>query len=158
MAKKRNYKHMNLKISWGTGIVIVFVIFMSATISTAIYLMSQDVNLVADDYYDQEIKYQQQIDRIKRTKKLDEKNIITFNGSTINVKIPKSLISKDLTGEIYFYRPSDEKSDIKIPLYTDSLGLQVIPVSSLGKGLWAVKVNWLAGEMEYFVEERIFIH
>ncbi len=149
---------MKLKISWGTGIVIVFVIFMSATISTAVYLMNQDVNLVADDYYNQEIKYQQQIDRIKRTKKLDEKNIIAFNGSIVNVTIPESLISSDLTGEIYFYRPSDEKSDVKIPLYTDTLGVQVIPVSSLEKGLWAVKVNWLTGEMEYFVEKRIFIH
>jgi hypothetical protein len=146
------------RVNWGTGIVIVFVIFMSATISTAVYLMNQDVNLVADDYYDQEIKYQQQIDRIKRTNKLDEKNIIVFNGTTINVTIPESLMNRDLTGEIYFYRPSDEKSDIKIPLYTDSLGVQVIPVSSLVKGLWSVKVNWIAGEVEYFVEERIFIH
>ena len=149
---------MKLKISWGTGIVIVFAIFMGATVSTAVYLMNQDVNLVADDYYNQEIKYQQQIDRIERTKKLDEESIIVFNGTTINVTIPESLMNRDLTGEIYFYRPSDEKSDIKIPLYTDSLGLQVIPVSSLEKGLWSVKVSWLAGEMEYFVEERIFIH
>ncbi len=146
------------RVNWGTGIVIVFVVFMSVNISTAVYLMNQDVNLVADDYYDQEIKYQKQIDRIKRTNKLDEKNIIVFNRSAINVTIPESLRSKDLTGEIYFYRPSDQKSDIKIPLYPDTLGVQVIPVSNLEKGLWAVKVNWLTGENEYFAEERIFIH
>jgi len=149
---------VKLKISWGTGIVIAFAIFMGVTISTAVYLMNQDVNLVADDYYDQEIQYQKQIDKIKRTKKLNKKNIIAFNGSAINVAIPESLISKDLTGEIYFYRPSDQKSDIKIPLYPDTLGVQVILVSSLEKGLWAVKVNWLTGNNEYFAEERIFIH
>ena len=55
---------MKLQISWGTGIVIAFAIFMAVTVSTAVYMMNQDVNLVADDYYDQEIKYQQQIDRI----------------------------------------------------------------------------------------------
>ena len=157
MAKKGNYNHMKLQISWGTGIVIAFAIFMAVTVSTAVYMMNQDVNLVADDYYDQEIKYQQQIDRIKRTNKLDEKNIITFNGSVINVTIPESLINKDLTGEVYFYRPSDQTSDIKIPLYTDTLGFQVIPVTSLEKGLWSVKVNWLTGENEYFAEKRIFI-
>ena len=146
------------RVNWGTGIVIAFAIFMGGTISTAVYLMNQDVDLVADDYYDQEIKYQQQIDRIKRTKKLDEKNIIVFNQTLINVTIPTSFLNRDLTGEIYLYRPSDEKSDIKIPLHTDSLGVMVIPVSSLKKGLWKVKVNWLTGEMEYFVEERIFIH
>ena len=149
---------MKQKISWGTGIVIAFVIFMGGITTIAVYLMNQDVNLVADDYYDQEIKYQQQIDRIKRTKKLDTKNIITFNGTTVNVTIPKSLLKSNLTGEIYFYRPSDENSDIKIPLHTDSLGLQVVPVSSLEKGLWTVKVNWLTSEIEYFVEKRIFIN
>lgn len=145
------------RVNWGTGIVIAFAIFMGGTISTAVYLMNQDVDLVADDYYDQEIKYQQQIDRIKRTKKLDEKNIIAFNGTLINVTIPTSFLNRDLTGEIYLYRPSDEKSDIEIPLHTDSLGVQVIPVNSLKKGLWKVKVNWLTDEMEYFAEERIFI-
>jgi nitrogen fixation protein FixH len=113
------------------------------------------VHLVADDYYDQEIKYQQQIDRMERTNKLDEKNIIVFNGTTVNVSIPKSLLNKNLTGEIYFYRPSDEKSDIKIQLLTDSLGLQVIPVSSLEKGLWTVKINWITGDKEYYTEKRI---
>ncbi len=149
---------MKQKISWGTGIVIAFVIFMGGIITIAVYLMNQDVNLVADDYYDQEIKYQQQIDRIKRTKKLDTKNIITFNGTTVNVTIPISLLNRDLTGEIYFYRPSNENSDIKIPLRTDSLGLQVVPVSGLENGLWTVKLNWLTGEDEYFVEKRIFIN
>lgn len=149
---------MKQKFSWGTGIVIAFVIFMGGIITIAVYLMNQDVNLVADDYYDQEIKYQQQIDRIKRTKKLDTINIITFNGTTVNVTIPKSLLKSNLTGEIYFYRPSDENIDIKIPLHTDSLGVQVIPVSGLEKGSWTVKVNWLTGEKEYFVEKRIFIN
>ena len=149
---------MKQKFSWGTGIVIAFVIFMGGIITIAVYLMNQDVNLVADDYYDQEIKYQQQIDRIKRTKKLDTKNIITFNGTTVNVTIPISLLNRDLTGEIYFYRPSDENIDIKIPLHTDSLGVQVIPVSGLEKGSWTVKVNWLTGKKEYFVEKHIFIN
>lgn len=146
---------MNLKISWGTGIVIVIAIFMIITISTVVYLMNQDVYLVADDYYDKEIKYQQQIDRMERVKKLDAKNIIALNGSIVNVNLPKSVLKNDLTGEIYFYRPSDEKNDIKIPLSIDSLGLQVIPVNSLAKGLWTVKINWMTGDKEYYTEKRI---
>ncbi len=157
MANKRNYKHMKLKISWGTGIVIVFAIFMGTTISTAVYLMNQDVNLVADDYYDQEIKYQQQIDRIKRTKKLDEKNIIVFNGTTINVTIPESLISKDLTGEIYFYRPSDGGQDFKIPFNYNNEPAFVFPVDELSRGYWKLQLHWQLDEEEYFTEKKIFI-
>jgi hypothetical protein len=148
---------MKIKISWGTGIVIAFVIFMGGTISTAVYMMNQDVNLVADDYYDQEIKYQQQIDRMERTSRLEKEQIISFNGSTVKINIPKVLVSKRLTGEIYFYRPSDSNSDIKIPLITDTSGVQVIPIESLKKGYWKIKVSWLSKGKDYFSEDRILI-
>jgi hypothetical protein len=148
---------MNLKISWGTGIVIAFVIFMGGTISTAVYLMNKNVNLVTEDYYDQEIKYQQQIDRMERTSQLGNKQIVSFDGSIVRINIPKSVLSERLTGEIYFYRPSDSKSDIKIPLITDTSGVQVIPVERLEKGLWKIKVSWLSKGKDYFSEDRILI-
>jgi hypothetical protein len=148
---------MKIKISWGTGIVIAFAIFMGGTISTAVYLMNQDVNLVADDYYDQEINYQQQIDRMERTNQLENKQIVSFNGSTVKISIPKVLINKRVTGEIYFYRPSDSNSDIIIPLITDTSGVQVIPAENLVKGYWKIKVRWLSNGKDYFSEERILI-
>jgi len=148
---------MKLKISWGTGIVIAFVIFMGGSISTAVYLMNQDVNLVADDYYDQEIKYQEQIDRMERTSRLGSKQIVSFDGSIVSINIPKSVLSKKLTGEIYFYRPSDSKSDIRIPLITDTSGVQLIPVERLEKGYWKIKVSWLSNGKDYFSEDRILV-
>jgi nitrogen fixation protein FixH len=148
---------MKLKISWGTGIVIVIGVFLGISISTGIYMMSQDVNLVADDYYDKEIKYQEQIDRIERTNKLNEENIVTYDGATVIIKIPQELKSKNVEGEIHFYRPSDASADLKIPLSFDSSGVQVIPVSALAKGLWTVKVDWLVHGEEYFNEKRLFL-
>jgi len=148
---------MKIKISWGTGIVIAFVIFMVGTLSTAVYLMNQDVNLVADDYYDQEINYQQHIDRMERTSQLEEKQIIYFDGSTVKIIIPKVLVKKELSGEIYFYRPSDSNSDIKITFIPDTSGIQVIPVERLEKGYWRIKVSWLSNGKEYFSEDRILI-
>ena len=148
---------MKIKINWGTGIVIAFVIFMGGTISTAVFLMNKDVNLVADDYYDQEINYQQHIDRMARTSQLEEKQIISFDGSNVKINIPKVLVSKGLSGEIYFYRPSDSNSDIKIPLVPDSSGVHVIPVERLEKGYWKIKVSWLSNGKDYFSEDRILI-
>ena len=148
---------MKNKISWGTGIVISFTVFMGITISTGIYMMSLGVNLVADDYYDQEIKYQQQIDRIERTKKFDNKNLISYNGTTVKIELPSKFVKRKVTGEVYFYRPSDGTNDLKIPLSIDSLGNQIIPVTALDRGLWTVKVNWTLFEKEYYNEKRIFL-
>lgn len=148
---------MKLKFSWGTGIIITFIVFMTITLSTVIYMMNQDVNLVADDYYDQEIKYQQQIDRIERTNKLEKENIISYNGTMVIIELPSNLKQENVKGEIHFYRPSDSADDLKIPLTVDSLGAQIIPVTALAKGLWTVKINWTYSGMEYFNEKRIIL-
>lgn len=148
---------MKIKINWGTGIVIAIAVFVGISISTGIYMMNQDVNLVADNYYDKEIKYQQQIDRVERTNKLEKEDIISYDGSTVIIDLPLKLHSENIEGEIHFYRPSDANEDLKIPLSLDSSGVQVIPVSALVKGLWTVKVDLLVHGNEYFNEKRVFI-
>ena len=78
------------KFSWGTGILIVIIIFMTLTITTVVYLMNQDVDLVTDNYYAKEIKYQQQIDRMNRTNEMDEELKINSEDGYIRLIFPKS--------------------------------------------------------------------
>ena len=144
------------RVNWGTGIVLAIAVFMGISISVGIFMMKQDVNLVSDDYYDKEIKYQQQIERIERTNKLEKENIISYKGSVVTIELPLKFSSKTVEGEVHFYRPSDATSDLKIPLSIDSSGIQIIPVSALEKGLWTIKVDWLILGKEYFNEKRIF--
>lgn len=146
-----------MKISWGTGIVITIIVFMVITMSTVVYLMNQDVDLVTDDYYEKEIKYQQQIDKMERTSKLAEKPYIKQDGKTITVVFPSTLLNEELTGEIHLYRPSDSKKDILIPLRLDETGIQIIPAAALDNGLWTVKVQWNIGELDYTIEERVLL-
>ncbi|MGD8306355.1 MAG: FixH family protein [Ignavibacteria bacterium] len=154
---KKKISTPNRRLSWGTGIVISIAVFMSITILMGIYMMNQDVNLVADDYYDQEIKYQQQIDRIDRTKRLDQDEIISFNGSVVEIGLPPKFSKKNIQGEIYFYRPSNADNDLRIPLSVDSIGVQLIPVTAIERGLWTVKIRWEYLGEEYFDERRIIL-
>jgi hypothetical protein len=148
---------MKLKLSWGTGIVISFVVFMSSTLAVVIYLMNQDVDLVTRDYYKKELAYQDQIERIERTNKISDKQIINFHGELVSVTMPSSIKNSITSGEIYFYRPSDSKYDIRIPLLPDSAGIQIVPVRELTKGLWMVKVNWKTEKEEFFTEKRVLV-
>ncbi|MCG6915274.1 FixH family protein, partial [bacterium BMS3Abin03] len=91
---------MKKKANWGTGIFISYSVFMLLTIITAVYFMNQDVSLVTDDYYQQELKYQDQIDKIERTNALSEKPAIDFDGLGVNISFPKLLIEKNVVGKI----------------------------------------------------------
>lgn len=145
-----------MKISWGTGIVLAIVIFMLVTIATVIFMMNQDVDLVSDNYYQKGIEYQTQIDNVKRTNNLADPLKIEFNGTSILLLYPRSLLDKNIKGDIFFYRPSDSSKDFRVPLSLSELS-QVIPVKGLESGFWRVQVNWNINNEENFYNETSFI-
>ena len=59
--------HIDMKFNWGWGIFIVLVLFI-AFIGNLVYKSSQvRVDLVSENYYEKEIKYQHQIESEKNT-------------------------------------------------------------------------------------------
>jgi hypothetical protein len=145
-----------MKISWGTGIVIVIIIFMAITIATVIFMMNQDVDLVSDDYYEKGIKYQQQIDIENRSQRLKENVKMEWTGNMFEISFPEEYSNRSITGEIFFYRPSDAKKDFKLPLSLTDRN-QFIPVQGLEKGLWRVQLNWNLDNKENYYSETSFI-
>ena len=146
-----------MKISWGTGVVAGIIIFVLFSLSMTIIFMTQDVHLVTDDYYEKTLSYQDEIDKQNRTNALDEDVKINFNGKMIKLVFPTEYLKKDISGEIYFYRPSNPGLDFKIPLKLNENGNQFIPVERIEKGFWRLKINWLMGENAFYNERVITI-
>ena len=147
-----------MKISWGTGILITIIIFMSITVLTGVFLMNQDVQLVTENYYEKDLKYQQQIDKLNRTAALEEKVEIIFDGLNVEVIFPSSFTEDKISGEIYFYRPSDKSKDFIIQLTLNSEAGQIIPVTRIDKGFWRIKLSWTSDGIEYYNERAITVN
>jgi len=146
------------KFNWGTGILITIIIFMVITIGTVIFLMNQDVDLVASDYYDKGIQHQNQIDRENRTNLMSEVVQIIPENGFLRLTFPKSYSQKGLTGTIQFYRPSDSKKDFVLSISIDTSAQQLIPTQNLEKGYWKVKLNWTLDSIEYYKENAFVIN
>lgn len=139
-------------MSWGTKIVIALIIFGITVISITVFFMTQKVDMVTDNYYEKELKYQEQINRIERTNKLSKQPEIQYDGNMIKIiypNIPDKVSAKDF---VLLYRPSDNSKDIKIPVNTDTSGTQVISAERLDRGVWRVQVNWTSSGSEYYTE------
>ena len=119
--------------------------------------MTQDVNLVTDKYYENSLQYQDEIDKQSRTRALNEDVEISFNGQTINILFPEDYLTKNISGEIYFYRPSNPALDFKVPLSLSETGNQVIPTQRLEKGFWRLKLNWTMDGNGYYNERAITV-
>jgi len=149
---------MKTKFNWGTGIAIGIIVFIVISVSMTVVFMTQDVSLVSDHYYEKSLSYQDEIDKQSRTKSLDEQVKINFDGELITVLFPSDYSGKNLSGEIYFYRPSNSSLDFKLPLQISENASQIIPTQRLAKGFWRLKLNWVMDGNGYYNERAITIN
>ena len=147
-----------MKISWGTGIVLSFVVFITASVTGALIFMNQDVALVTEDYYSKELEYQQQIDKMQRAMDLDEQVLIELKASNVVFQFPKSFLQESITGEVLFYRPSDSTKDFRLSLNLDEDGFQYISTESLTKGFWRAQLSWTMNNEDYYIEKALSIN
>lgn len=145
-------------MNWGKGIALSFVVFAGIVITMVTIAMKQDVNLVAPNYYEEEIAYQDQIDRISNFESLAIKPEIMKVGDQIEVTFPQEIAASILEGEILFFRPSDRNKDVKAILKLNDSLKMYFSVKQFSKGLWKTKLRWKSsGDIEYFTEKRIVI-
>lgn len=144
-------------MNWGWKIVIVYTAFVVMTLAMVFYFMGQDVDLVAEDYYKQEIEYQDQIDKIANTMALKEPVGFeySFQNRTIIINFPKSHIDQGIHGKIHLYRPSNADEDREFEVRPESEGDQTIAVGSLSKGLWKIKISWSSAGNTFYDEKVI---
>ena len=139
-------------MNWGYKIAIGFTVFCLATIGVTVYFMMQKVDVVTENYYEKELKYQDQIDKVTRTRALKEKVDITNTGKELIIKFPNQPDKNQNKDFISLYRPSDNTKDVKIPVLTDTSGTQIVSVERLIKGYWKVQINWTSRGSEYYYE------
>ena len=131
-----------MKINWGLGIAVSIILFMVISIGFIYYAFNQDVNLVRDDYYEAEVQFNDTMDKIKRTTQLKDHLEITLTTGNIQLHFPAIYEKIRISGNIFMYRPSNEKKDFNLPILLDSLNSQNISTTKLLPGLWKIKVAW----------------
>ena len=140
-------------MNWGARIAIgygAFVVFMLALVFLA---FRQDFDLVAEDYYEQEIAYQDRIDQMNSAIEDGQKVkvIKTENGY--------DLLFSDAANDVkvHFFRPSDDTKDL---LVNEASVDSVISIGSeqLISGKYLVKVEWTINKKVYFQEETLFVN
>ncbi len=146
-----------MKMNWGTGIAITYVVFVIATVSVVLFTTTIDVNLVTDDYYEKELAFQDEIDKVSRTNKLAEQPVINLTGKNVYLKFPNSINSTLVEGKIKFYRPSDNNLDFSLPIALNEHGEQIVNSIRLIEGMWRVYVDWNIDDEHFLVEKILMV-
>ena len=144
-------------MNWGKSIILVFALFAALIISMVVISMQHEVNLVAPNYYEEELAYEDQINRIRNFNSLEIKPTISQKGNQIVLTFPMAIADQMKSGEIHFFRPSDQSIDKKIEIKLDENYRQSFNTGALGAGLWKTKLRWKSASQEYFFEQKIVL-
>ena len=146
-----------MKINWGTGIVIAIVAFIGFILYFVITMSTDKTysyDLVTDKYYQQELKYQQEIDAKKNATELKENITINRTEKGLNINFPKDFENKMIKGKVFLYRPSNKQLDFEIPISISNKYL-LVPEKRLLDGRWNITVAWSYNNKEYLFKKEL---
>lgn len=145
---------------WPYAIIATFVVFISGTVALIVIAQSSRSELVARDYYEQEIRYQGQLDQMNRAQPWDSRIEVAAPatpGLPVTLAFPQELASRGVKGSIELYRPSEAGRDTTLPLALDISGRQAIPSADLAPGLWKLRLRWQVGDDTYYSDRKLVI-
>ncbi len=145
-------------MSWGYKILFLYLGFVVLTLVLVVMSYRHDVPLVSDDYYEKELKYQDQINMMKNAVALKTPIKVEYDAvnHVVNISFPPENSGK-ITGTIRLMRPSDPGLDTEFQVEVDDLHQQQLSVASLHKGLWNLKIYWENAGKKYMKEEDLVL-
>jgi len=148
---------MKLKISWPTGIILAitaFVIFILSFVYKATFMPAYDHHLVSEDYYKDELNYQQEVDKLNNAANLVQNIAYKKVASGLLINFPSEFNPSEIKGTIEFQRLSNEKIDFKIPIKLTSSDY-LIKDDKLVEGRWNIKIEWSVGDTNYLFKDKL---
>lgn len=146
-------------MNWGKKIILSFVVFI-ALIFTLVYVsVNTDFYLVEEDYYAQELAYEDQIQRIRNHQGLVEKPVFKLDRREFKAALtfPDGLVQGMTEGSVVFYRSNTAKLDKEFKLEFNDEGQFIIDISKFPIGAWKLKVKWADADKEYYKEYAFVI-
>ena len=146
-----------MKINWGTGIVLAFIGFISFILYFVIAMNINDKydhDLVTEDYYKEELEYQNSINSLENARELKENIDYERTAEGLLIKFPKNLVIGKITGKVFLYRPSNKQLDFETDISLSDPNL-LIPDKRLVDGRWNIKVDWQYNGKSYLFKQAI---
>lgn len=139
-------------MDWGKGILLTIIGFVAFMMTLVVISVKQDdIHLVTENYYEKEIKYQDQIDRESASAALD-REVLVFDAQNKVILLDLPVGAK---GSLQLFRPSDARLDQEVAVDVTQAGKTSVPLDQLKSGYWRAQLTWTEGGVEFYQEKKI---
>jgi hypothetical protein len=144
-----------MKMNMGKWIIVAFVLFAGFIATLVTICVRQDIPLVTKEYYNEELKFQEQIERNRNTELLPEKPALTLNGNVLVLDYIDLAAIKN--GELKMFRPSDPDLDQQFEVKASFSTSQSFELGNLERGMYRARLSWEQNGKEYYFEKVIVL-
>ena len=139
-------------MKWITLSFILFALFIGTLVVVS---MKQEVSLVSKDYYQDELKHSEKMQRMNNASALVAKPELSFEGN--KVKLSFDQFSAIENGKLTVQRPSQAALDFQFEVQSGSAPSQYFELQQWEQGLYRVGFAWSANGSEYYVEKLLVL-
>ena len=141
-------------MNWGKSIALVITLFVAGILFMVFKAGSYNTDLVATDYYEQELEYQKVIDAGANTNKLATAVNVKEVDNRLEILLPAEMHSKTVNAEIWLYCVADKAKDRRKKMQTNDgkLFIELLPIN---KGAYEIKLDWESENVNYYFKEKL---
>ena len=146
-----------MKLNWGFGILLAFIAFIAFILYFVVIASTDQAanhHLVTDEYYQEELKYQEEINALENARNLKAQFKFEQTTEGLKIIIPEVLQKQNTKGTVSLYRPSNKHLDFDLAISLSNSHL-LIPDNRLLGGRWDIKIRWQDRDKDYLVKESI---
>lgn len=145
-----------IKLNWGAKIALLYLGFVAIIAALVIGSMRQSSELVSNDYYNQELKYQSVLDAAKNQAGLAAPVAYAITGKQLLLQFPETFKNKELKGTVKFYSAANSSWDMEMNILCAD-GHVALNIDMLKATTYTMKISWTADGKEYYQENKINI-
>jgi hypothetical protein len=142
-------------MNFGKWIVVAFVFFALFIGTLVTICVRQDIPLVTEDYYKEELAYQEQIDRMNNTNALAEVPEIRIEAGRLTVSYDR--LPEIETARLSLVRPSDANLDQMFDIKPSGSTSQEFQLANPIPGLYRAKLTWIDHGKEFYLEKIVVL-
>jgi len=144
-----------MKFNWGTGIALTLISFAAFMGFMVYQAMQQDFDLVSEDYYADELVYQEVIDQKTNALKLDDYARLKMTDKEVYLELPSDFEGKTKSFEVLMYCEQEADNDFTFEKQETSENRFNVPFKTFSTGKWIAKVTLHCEGTAYYFDPHI---
>lgn len=140
-------------MNWGKGILIAMIAFMSFIVILVVGFFTHRVDLESEDYYAQEVAYEQEINHLNNANALGESATISVQDGHVVVKLSEQYVYSDV--ELMLKRPDNSEDDMVYKI--DNTHTFIVPADALRNGKYMVELSYVADDKNCLQKDEIYL-